>query len=95
MAPVLWPLREGAQSQARFFGEGGFYTGDRKARFIAPEIPALRTETNPGRPLAAQHRPRARPVAHHDAHRAQSSRSGRICRSRMSRFIPTTPADMA
>ena len=51
MAPVLWPLREGAQPQARFFGEGGFYTGDRKARFIAPEIPALRTETNPGRPL--------------------------------------------
>src|SRR5579871_5986566 len=51
MAPVLWPLREGAQSQARFFDEGGFYTGDRKARFIAPEIPALRTETNPGRPL--------------------------------------------
>jgi assimilatory nitrate reductase catalytic subunit len=51
MAPVLWPLREGAQSQARFFGEGGFYTGDRKARFITPEIPALRTETNPGRPL--------------------------------------------
>jgi assimilatory nitrate reductase catalytic subunit len=51
MAPVLWPLREGAQSQARFFNEGGFYTGDRKARFIAPEIPALRTETNPGRPL--------------------------------------------
>ncbi len=51
MAPVLWPLREGAQSQARFFGEGGFYTGDRKARFIAPEIPALRTETHPGRPL--------------------------------------------
>src|SRR6202011_4358881 len=51
MAPVLWPLREGAQSQTRFFAEGGFYTGDRKARFIAPEIPALRTETNPGRPL--------------------------------------------
>ena len=51
MAPVLWPLREGAQSQARFFAEGDFYTGDRKARFIAPEIPALRTETNPGRPL--------------------------------------------
>src|ERR1700740_2559387 len=51
MAPVLWPLREGAQSQARFFSEGGFYTGDRKAPFIAPEIPALRTETNPSRPL--------------------------------------------
>jgi assimilatory nitrate reductase catalytic subunit len=51
MAPVLWPLREGAQSQTRFFAEGAFYTNDRKARFIAPEIPALRTETHPGRPL--------------------------------------------
>jgi assimilatory nitrate reductase catalytic subunit len=51
MAPVLWPLREGKQSQPRFFDDGGFYTGDRKARFIAPEIPALRTETHPGRPL--------------------------------------------
>src|ERR1700761_7857287 len=51
MAPVLWPLREGAQSQARFFAEGSFYTNDGKARFIAPEIPALRTETHPGRPL--------------------------------------------
>jgi assimilatory nitrate reductase catalytic subunit len=51
MAPVTWPLREGAQPQARFFGDGGFYTGDRKARFIAPEFPALRTETSPSRPL--------------------------------------------
>src|ERR1700742_107888 len=51
MAPVLWPAREGAEPQARFFSQGGFYSGDRKARFIAPEIPALRTETNPGRPL--------------------------------------------
>jgi assimilatory nitrate reductase catalytic subunit len=51
MVPVLWPLREGAQSQARLFAEGGFYTNDKKARFIAPEIPALRTETSPGRPL--------------------------------------------
>jgi assimilatory nitrate reductase catalytic subunit len=51
MAPVLWPLREGAQSQVRFFDAGGFYTNDRKARFVAPDIPALRTETNAGRPL--------------------------------------------
>src|SRR6202012_233981 len=30
MAPVLWPLREGEQSQARFFAAGGFYGNDRK-----------------------------------------------------------------
>jgi assimilatory nitrate reductase catalytic subunit len=52
LAPVLWPIRSGdGEPQPRFFGNGGFFTNDRKARFIAPEIPALRTETNAGRPL--------------------------------------------
>jgi assimilatory nitrate reductase catalytic subunit len=51
MAPVQWPARENAPQQARFFAEGGFFTSDRKARFIAPEIPALRTETTAARPL--------------------------------------------
>src|SRR5882672_7831864 len=51
MAPVQWPAREGAPEQARFFAEGGFFSNDRKARFIAPEIPALRTEITAGRPL--------------------------------------------
>jgi assimilatory nitrate reductase catalytic subunit len=51
MAPVQWPAREGAGEQARFFAEGNFFANDRKARFIAPEIPALRMETTAGRPL--------------------------------------------
>src|SRR5450755_897436 len=51
MTPVLWPLREGQASQQRFFADGRFYANDRKARFIAPEVPALRTETHAGRPL--------------------------------------------
>jgi assimilatory nitrate reductase catalytic subunit len=51
MEPVLWPLREGEASQQRFFADGRFYTNDHKARFIAPEVPALRTETHAGRPL--------------------------------------------
>jgi len=51
MAPVLWPSREGAQPQSRFFAEGGFFSGDHKARFVAPAIPVLRSETNAGRPL--------------------------------------------
>jgi assimilatory nitrate reductase catalytic subunit len=51
MAPVLWPIREDAQPQPRFFAEGGFFSSDRKARFVAPEIPALRTETTAARPL--------------------------------------------
>ncbi len=52
MAPVLWPARSGdAEPQPRFFAEGGFFSHDRKARFIAPEIPALRSETSASRPL--------------------------------------------
>jgi assimilatory nitrate reductase catalytic subunit len=52
MAPVQWPTRSGdAEPQRRFFAAGGFFANDHKARFIAPEVPALRTETTAGRPL--------------------------------------------
>jgi assimilatory nitrate reductase catalytic subunit len=51
MAPAQWPAREQAPPQQRFFAEGGFFANDHKARFIAPDIPALRTETTAGRPL--------------------------------------------
>lgn len=52
MTPLQWPARSGdAGSQPRFFADGEFFTGDRKARFVAMEIPALRTETSAARPL--------------------------------------------
>jgi assimilatory nitrate reductase catalytic subunit len=51
MAPVQWPIRLDTEPQARFFAEGGFFGNDNKARFIAPENPALRTETTAARPL--------------------------------------------
>ncbi|MGA7808639.1 molybdopterin-dependent oxidoreductase [Bradyrhizobium sp.] len=52
MNPVLWPMREDdSRQQERFFADGRFFAHDRKARFIAPDVPALRAETNPGRPL--------------------------------------------
>jgi assimilatory nitrate reductase catalytic subunit len=51
MDPVLWPAREGAAPQPRFFADGGYFANGGKARFIAPEIPLLRTETSAGRPL--------------------------------------------
>src|SRR3954467_9736663 len=35
MAPVLWPTRPGdAKPQQRFFADGGYFSNDRKARFI-------------------------------------------------------------
>jgi assimilatory nitrate reductase catalytic subunit len=52
MTPFLWPARQSdAEPQPRFFAEGGFFSHDRRARFIAPEIPALRSETTAARPL--------------------------------------------
>jgi assimilatory nitrate reductase catalytic subunit len=53
--PVQWPLRAGAEPRRvrshgqcedrRFFADGGFYTRDGKARFVAPERPAPRAAT--------------------------------------------------
>ncbi|OCK54264.1 nitrate reductase [Bradyrhizobium sp. LMTR 3] len=51
MTPVQWPVRQGTEPQARFFAEGGFFANDFRARFVAPETPALRTETTAARPL--------------------------------------------
>ncbi len=52
MPPTQWPLRSGEREpQQRLFSDGGFYAPDRKARFVAPEQPALRSETSAGRPL--------------------------------------------
>ena len=51
MTPVLWPHRTDETGQQRFFAGGEFFTNDRKARFVAPERPVLRTEINEGRPL--------------------------------------------
>jgi assimilatory nitrate reductase catalytic subunit len=39
--PVQWPVRVGEpRGETRFFAAGGFFTGDGKARLIAPEKPA-------------------------------------------------------
>jgi assimilatory nitrate reductase catalytic subunit len=42
LEPVTWPARGGAREDTRFFAQGGFFTSDRKARFVAPDPPALR-----------------------------------------------------
>jgi assimilatory nitrate reductase catalytic subunit len=52
LAPVQWPLRAGEPArETRFFADGGFFTEDRKARFIAPEPPALRDATSDAFPF--------------------------------------------
>ncbi len=52
--PVTWPLREGRPVEAtRFFADGGFFTPDRKARFVAPEFPALRSAASDDFPFVS------------------------------------------
>ena len=41
--PFQWPLRnDGSKGEKRMFADGRFFTPDRKAKFIAPDAPALR-----------------------------------------------------
>ena len=49
--PVQWPARKEPADSARLFADGFFSTPDRKARFIAPEPPALREATSTEYPL--------------------------------------------
>jgi assimilatory nitrate reductase catalytic subunit len=49
---VMWPLpAEGQRRETRFFSDGGFFTADRRGRFIAPEPPQLRAATSDAFPL--------------------------------------------
>jgi assimilatory nitrate reductase catalytic subunit len=49
--PLQWPQATRQDEETRFFAQGGFYTADRKGRFIAPEHPALRETTDEDFPL--------------------------------------------
>ena len=49
---VMWPVSANAQRrEPRFFANGGFFTSDRRGRFIAPEFPRLRAATSEAFPL--------------------------------------------
>ncbi len=51
MSPVQWPVRRGdAAGQARLFAEGGFFTPNRRARFIAIDTPRI-SMGSPAHPL--------------------------------------------
>jgi assimilatory nitrate reductase catalytic subunit len=49
---VMWPVPAGSErGEARFFGAGNFFTGDRRGRFVAPEHPRLRAAIDDAFPL--------------------------------------------
>jgi assimilatory nitrate reductase catalytic subunit len=51
LEPTQWPVRKDGIEGARFFASGKFFTADRKARFVAPEIPSLRSPPSDEFPL--------------------------------------------
>jgi len=52
LEPVQWPAPAGERPRdQRLFGRGGFFTTDRKARFVAPKPPALRSPISDAYPL--------------------------------------------
>jgi assimilatory nitrate reductase catalytic subunit len=52
LEPTQWPVRaETRRRQRRFFADGAFFTPDHKARFVAPEPPALHEMTSEEFPL--------------------------------------------
>jgi assimilatory nitrate reductase catalytic subunit len=49
---VMWPVQAGAErTEKRFFAAGGFFTSDRRGRFIAPAFPQLRAPSSEAFPL--------------------------------------------
>jgi assimilatory nitrate reductase catalytic subunit len=47
LEPTQWPVRaDTRRRQRRFFADGGFFTPDHRARFVAPEAPALQQATS-------------------------------------------------
>ena len=86
------PARHGAQ-ETRFFADGGFFTPDRKARFV----PVRRRAPMRDRrrfPAHAQHRPRPRPLAHDDAHRQKRRACRSISPSPLPKSIRRTPREL-
>ncbi len=50
--PVMWPARVGqTKLERRFFEAGGFFTPDRRARFVTPQPPRLHAATDQDYPL--------------------------------------------
>ena len=69
LAPFVWPALADGEPAGRFFAEGGFFHPDRRARFVAVTAARAPACAEPRMAAAVEHRPRARPLAHHDPHR--------------------------
>ena len=89
LEPVQWPVAGWRARGARLFADGRFATPDGRARMVAGP-PAGAAEACERRLSAgAQHRPRARPVAHHDPHGPAPP----TCRAHAEPFVEIHPDD--
>jgi hypothetical protein len=76
---VMWPLPESAErGEKRVFADGGFFTSDRRGRFIAPAFPQLRAATSEAFPLRLN-TGRLRDQWHTMTRTGQSPRLGAHC----------------
>ena len=90
--PVQWPARGGMTSTAtRFFGDGQFFTVDRKARFIACAKPALSADVSERFPLRLN-TGRVRDQWHT---MTRSGQSPRLANHAPEPFVEVHPADAA
>jgi assimilatory nitrate reductase catalytic subunit len=90
--PVMWPCHAGeAQTERRFFTTGGFFTNDRRARFVAPEPPRLHAAVSEDFPLVLN-TGRLRDQWHT---MTRSGMSQRLCAHSPEPFVEIHPADAA
>ena len=90
--PLQWPCRAPTHpGTARLYTDGRFPTPDGRARFVAGRARRARRAARRALSAHADDGPRARPLAHADAHRQGAGADAPARRSRFSRSTCATP----
>lgn len=92
LSPTQWPCPAGEKyGRVRLFGEGGFFTPDRRAKFIVPARPSLATRASTAFPLRLN-TGRVRDQWHT---MTRTGASPRLARHQPEPFVDINPADAA
>ena len=91
MRPFQWPQRQAqAAAETRFFGDGGFFTPDRRARFV-PVISTVETRTTAAFPFVLN----TGRVRDHWHTMTRTGKSPRLSQHLAEPFVEIHPADAA